>query len=153
VKRVTALHLAAPTGPAVPAVLFPADDQFLLPGRHEALFSFYRDVWPAPGEPLLPGIDAADVEHGRRALRERSAVLAESIVGGRAFYDAYAPQRIPRLDADPDRPGLVYVQGGSGSGVGLAPALAARALRACSLPTATDPPLDPAGRTEEKGDP
>ena len=75
-KRVTALHLAAPTGPAVPAVLFPADDQFLLPGRHEALFSFYRDVWPAPGEPLLPGIDAADVE----------------------------------------QPGLVYVQGGSGSG-------------------------------------
>jgi len=126
-KRVAALHLT-PAGGEVPAVFWPTVDRFLLPEGGRLLFSFPRDRWLRPGDDPSEGFGAEDLAAGTAALAETAAGLVKSVAGGRAHADAYASGRLPRVESDSAVPGLAWLWGGSGSGVALAPALAADAL-------------------------
>ncbi|MFI9318412.1 NAD(P)/FAD-dependent oxidoreductase [Kitasatospora aureofaciens] len=131
VKRVAALHADLPVRVGDPLVYFVDDDLFLLPlAAGSALVSFRSEVWDAVPDTLDGRLDDGDLRDGRAALAARSHVAAASVTGGRAFCDLYTPDRLPLVHADPALPGLAAVMGGSGSGVRLAPALAARAVRA-----------------------
>ncbi|MFJ5726873.1 NAD(P)/FAD-dependent oxidoreductase [Streptomyces paradoxus] len=128
-KRVAALHAQLPVRIDDPLVYFVDDDLFVLPlGEGQALVSFRRDSWDGDPETLDGRADAADLHEGTAALAARSSRAADAVVGGRAFHDLYTPGRLPLVHTAPGMPGLAAVVGGSGSGVRLAPALAARAL-------------------------
>lgn len=144
VKRVAALHADLDTEPGDPLVYFFDDDLFVLPapGGGPALVSFYRDAWDVDPAQVTGQPDAEDLRLGIEAVGRRSTALVAAVTGGRAFCDAYTPDRLPVVTAH--RPGLVSVRGGSGSGVRLAPALAVDALRAADEPARTPTPA-PAG--------
>ena len=129
-KRVAALHVALPVEPGDPLVYFLADDLFVLPlSPGAALASFYRDEWDTDPDAVDGHPSAEDLRCGTAVLHRRSVAAADAVTGGRAFCDLYAEHRLPVVTSDPARPGLVAIRGGSGSGVRLAPALAAEALR------------------------
>jgi glycine/D-amino acid oxidase-like deaminating enzyme len=135
-KRIAALHVAVTVGPGDPLVYFVADDLFLLPLTDgTVLASFYRDEWDTDPDSLDGRADTDDLRNGGDVLRRRSAAAADAVTGGRAFCDLYTEHRLPVVLHDPARPGLATIRGGSGSGVRLAPALAARAVRAVDTRT------------------
>jgi D-arginine dehydrogenase len=141
VKRVVALHVdapsvAAPSSPR-PVVLLPRDDMFVLPSEGHLIVSFYRDEWLAADAPLLSGVSEADIAAGRAVLRARSPALADRIFGGRAFYDAYTPDRVPLVRVGGGDRSIVEMTGGSGSGVRFAPGIARRTL--ATLDSAASP--------------
>lgn len=145
-KRVAALHADLPVEPGDPLVFFVDEDLFVLPDEEgSALVSFYREVWDVDPAALTGRADEDDLLAGTAALRRRSPAAAGAVTGGRAFCDGYAEHRLPLVIPHPGRPGLVSVRGGSGSGVRLAPGLAAEALRAAGLPAPAPRPAVPAG--------
>ena len=130
-KRIAALHARLPVRPGDPLVYFVDDDLFILPlTSGAALVSFYREVWDTDPDVADGRPDAADLRAGTAALARRSAAAAAAVTGGRAFCDLYTDHRVPVVTTDPALPGLAAVRGGSGSGVRLAPALAAEAVAA-----------------------
>jgi glycine/D-amino acid oxidase-like deaminating enzyme len=130
-KRVAALHTRLPVDLGDPLVYFIDDDLFVLPhAKGQALVSFRRNAWDVKPDLLDGHADEDDVREGLRALAARHPQAARNCSGGRAFCDLYAPNRLPLIRTSPTLPGLVAVQGGSGSGVRLAPGLALRALAA-----------------------
>jgi D-arginine dehydrogenase len=134
-KWVAALHADLDTEPGDPLVYIVDDDLFFLPRpTGETLVSFYRDVWDVDPTAATGRPDDEDLRVGTEAVRRRCPAAAEAVTGGQAFCDSYAPDRLPLVTTH--RPGLVSVRGGSGSGVRLAPALAASALRAIDHATA-----------------
>lgn len=142
-KRIAALHADLDTEPGDPLVFFVDEDLFFLPAPDgPTLVSFYRDVWDVDPAAMTGRPEDEDLRLGAEAVRRRCPAAAEAVVGGRAFCDSYAPNRLPLVTAH--GPGLVSVRGGSGSGVRLAPALAADALRAAGNPDPTSEPV-PAG--------
>lgn len=143
VKRVAALHADLDTEPDDPLVFFVDDDLFFLPSPGgPTLVSFYRDAWDVDPAEATGCLDTEDLRLGTDAVARRSQAAAEAVIGGRAFCDAYAPDRLPVVTTH--RPGLVRIHGGSGSGVRLAPGLAADALRKAFDPDRTPEPA-PAG--------
>lgn len=128
VKRVAALHLARPKS-EMPMVFWPNADCFLLPEAHNLLFSFSRNSWLNDGDKPSGGFGTEDLEDGLARLEKLSGPLVDTVIGGRAHFDAYAEERLPRVRSDPGAPGVVWLRGGSGSGVGLAPALAEKAFQ------------------------
>ncbi|MGC5052395.1 NAD(P)/FAD-dependent oxidoreductase [Micromonospora sp. DT48] len=130
-KRVVALHAYnAPTA-TDRAVYFLDDDVFLLPEPRlgYTVTSFYLDRWDQPpgiGEPVPTPSDQAA---GRAVVARRvGPSFAATCAGGRAGTDVYQAQRLPAvlwLDADGS---LLFAGAGSGSGVRLAPGMAARAV-------------------------
>jgi D-arginine dehydrogenase len=135
-KRVAAVHVALPVGPGDPLVYFLEDDLFILPlSAGAALASFYRDEWDTDPDTLDGRPSPEDLRTGTAVLRGRSAAAAAAVTGGRAFCDLYTEHRLPVVIRDPALPGLAAIRGGSGSGVRLAPALAAEALRAVDIRT------------------
>jgi glycine/D-amino acid oxidase-like deaminating enzyme len=130
-KRIAALHARLPVRLGDPLVYFVDDDLFILPlTAGAALVSFYREVWDTDPDVADGRPDAADLQAGTEALARRSASAAAAVTGGRAFCDLYTDHRVPVVTTDPALPGLAAVRGGSGSGVRLAPALAAEAVAA-----------------------
>jgi glycine/D-amino acid oxidase-like deaminating enzyme len=129
-KRIAALHVRLPVVPGDPLVYFLDADLFVLPlSAGAALVSFYRDEWDTDPDAVNGHPSDADQRSGADALRRRSEPAAAAVTGGRAFCDLYTEHRLPVVSRDPALPGLAAVRGGSGSGVRLAPALAAEALR------------------------
>ncbi|MGH3757374.1 NAD(P)/FAD-dependent oxidoreductase [Actinophytocola sp.] len=144
-KRVAALHADLPTEPGDPLVYFLDDDLFFLPSATgPTLVSFYRDIWDLDPASMDGRASEDDLRCGTDAVRRRSPAAAEAVTAGRAFCDGYAPDRLPVVTAHPDHPGLVSIRGGSGSGVRLAPALAAAALRTAGDPTPSNRSSDTA---------
>lgn len=144
VKKVAALHLDAPPPPGAPAVLFNADDAFLLPlpERRQWLFSFTAQGWDCPPDPGRLHLDAADRARALELLARNAPALAGRAGGARVFCDAYAPDRLP-LAAE-CAPGFVAAGACAGSGFRLAPAIAAEALRRLGIDVpATDPVEEP----------
>jgi len=130
-KRVAALHARLPVSTGDPLVYFVDDDLFVLPlAAESALVSFYRDEWDTDPDASDGRPSADDLRAGRAALERRSASAAAAVIGGRAFCDLYTENRLPVVTSEAAIPGVAAVRGGSGSGVRLAPALAAGALRA-----------------------
>ncbi|MEU5883478.1 FAD-binding oxidoreductase [Spirillospora sp. NPDC047279] len=137
-KRIAALHARLPVELDDALVYFVDDDLFLLPlAAGVALVSFYREEWDTEPDTCDGRPNADDLRQGRAALGRRSATAAAAVVGGRAFCDLYTDHRLPVVTTTPALPGLAAVRGGSGSGVRLAPGLAAAALDAVTA-TATD---------------
>ncbi|WP_176955198.1 NAD(P)/FAD-dependent oxidoreductase [Sinosporangium album] len=130
-KRIAALHARLPVRFGDPLVYFVADDLFVLPlAAGQALVSFRRDAWGTDPESVDGRADHADILEGTRMLADRLPDAAGLVTGGRAFCDLYTPDRLPVVLTSPGLPGLAAALGGSGSGVRLAPGLAARTLRA-----------------------
>lgn len=130
VKKVAALHLARRPRAADPVVIFWDEDAFLLPlpERGVTLFSFYCPTWDVRPDDSALSIERAELDAALGVLAARSATLAATHAGGRAFCDGYLPDRLPAVAADPGRPGVVFAGGCSGSGFRLAPAVAELAL-------------------------
>lgn len=129
-KRIAALYARLPVRVGDPLVYFLDDDLFILPlAAGTALVSIYRDEWDPDPDGLDGRPSADDLRLGTAALARRSARAAAAVTGGRAFCDLYTEHRLPVVSSDPALPGLAAVRGCSGSGVRLAPALAAEALR------------------------
>lgn len=134
-KRIAALHVRLPVVPGDPLVYFLDEDLFVLPLSDDAaLVSFYRDEWGTHPDTVDGRPSDGDLRLGAAALQRRSAPAAAAVTGGRVFCDLYTEHRLPVVSADPAIPGLAAIRGGSGSGVRLAPALAAEALRAVDTP-------------------
>jgi glycine/D-amino acid oxidase-like deaminating enzyme len=128
-KRIAALYARLPVSTTDPLVYFLDDDIFMLPyGNDAALVSFYRDEWDTDPDTCDGRADDDDLRAGIAALAGRSAAAAAAVTGGRAFCDLYTDNRLPVVTVCEATPGLAAIRGGSGSGVRLAPALAARAL-------------------------
>jgi len=150
-KRVAALYARLPVRVGDPLVYFLDDDLFILPlTAGTALVSFYRDEWDTDPDAMDGRPSAEDLRLGTAALAGRSVRAAAAVTGGRAFCDLYTANRLPVVSSDPDLPGLAAVRGCSGSGVRLAPALAAEALRAV-LPGVPAAFPDPAGARDAAG--
>jgi glycine/D-amino acid oxidase-like deaminating enzyme len=138
VKRVAALECAAAVQDQAPAVIFPEDDLFVLPGRAPGtlIASFYRDSWlPARQLPRPGGPTGEDIASGVSALESRSQTLASAVTGGRAFYDTYVPSQRPviRSVAADSGARLAVLTGCNGNGLSLAPAIAVAGLAALPL--------------------
>ncbi len=130
-KRVAALQTRLPVDSGDPLVYFVDDDLFVLPhAKGQALVSFRRNSWDANPDTLDGRADEQDICEGVRALASRNAQAARDCIGGHAFCDLYTPNRLPVVRTSPALPGVAAVQGGSGSGVRLAPGLAIQTLRA-----------------------
>ncbi|KAB2339682.1 NAD(P)/FAD-dependent oxidoreductase [Actinomadura rudentiformis] len=137
-KRIAALHARLPVSLDDPLVYFVDDDLFLVPlTAGVALVSFYRDQWDTDPEACDGRPNADDLRQGRAALGRRSPMAAAAVTGGRAFCDLYTDHRLPVVTTSPEHPGLAAIRGGSGSGVRLAPGLAAEALDAFDRPGMT----------------
>ncbi|HEX2207265.1 MAG TPA: FAD-dependent oxidoreductase, partial [Longimicrobium sp.] len=127
VKKVAALHLQGPPPAGAPLLFFFDDDAFLVPAyeRGEWIFSFTSREWdvePGPGLAILP----ADREVALEVLRRRVPPLADGVIGGRVWCDAYTPGWDPLVTAA--APGFIVAGACSGSGYRLAPAVASDAL-------------------------
>lgn len=123
-KRVAALHVRLPVDLGDPLLYFLDDDLFVLPhAKGQALVSFRRNAWDMKPDLLDGHADEEDIREGRAALAARDPRAAQSCSGGQAFCDLYAPNRLPLVRTSPTLPGIVAVQGGSGSGVRLARSL------------------------------
>jgi len=130
-KKIVALHLDIRPGADDPAVLFMADDAFLLPDvdGDRYLFSFASQEWDCSPDPARLRITPDDRELALEILERRLPGLARHWSGGRVFCDAYTPNRAPLVAASDADPRLCIATGGSGSGFRLAPGIAQGALR------------------------
>ena len=130
VKKVTALHLDMRPSLDTPAVSFPDEDMFWLPllEKGYTLCSFHNNTWDCDPDTSNLRLTHDDVRDGFSNIVKRSHHLGSLILGGRAFCDAYTPNRTPLIKPDPHQEGLISIGGGSGSGFRLAPGIANQAL-------------------------
>ncbi|MEV4580454.1 FAD-dependent oxidoreductase [Nonomuraea jabiensis] len=131
IKRVAALKAELPVRPGDPIVFFPEDDLFFLPGTDgTAMISFDRGCWDQDPADVDGSLDDGDLRIGLAAVRARSTAAASAVIGGQAFCDRYTGDRLPYVWNSAGSPGLAAIMAGSGSGIRLAPGLAARAVSA-----------------------
>ncbi|MEV2241949.1 FAD-dependent oxidoreductase [Micromonospora sp. NPDC049891] len=130
-KRVAALHAYNAPTEADRAVYFLDDDVFLLPEPRlgYTVTSFYLDRWDQPpgnGDHVPTPSDQAA---GRAVLARRvGPSFAATCAGGRAGTDLYQAQRLPAVLSLDAENSLLFAGAGSGSGVRLAPGMAARTV-------------------------
>ncbi|MFD4529265.1 FAD-dependent oxidoreductase [Streptomyces sp. NPDC058470] len=140
VKRVAVLRVPAARATASdPLVVFPEENLLLAPADGYVEVSFLRTRWrdvPLSGDgqpgadPADQGLTDEDLAEGRSALAARGPSLAARATVGRAFWDTYYPDAEPRVTSPPGDRSLVRLDGGAGTGVRLAPALAEAAIGA-----------------------
>jgi glycine/D-amino acid oxidase-like deaminating enzyme len=129
VKKVVALHIEQRPDLADEAVVFDADDAFLLPLVHRGhwLFSYCCREWDVDPDDLTAGLSAAEIGAARDCLRRYSPALADACGAGRVFCDAYSPDAEPLVRVL-DGPGrIVFAGAANGSGYRLAPAIGSEA--------------------------
>jgi glycine/D-amino acid oxidase-like deaminating enzyme len=129
VKRVVALHIDRQPSPADEAILFDADDAFLLPlvRRGHWLFSYASPEWDVDPDRPPDGLPAREFQTARDLLRRYEPTMADACHGGRMFCDAYSPGREPVVQALDPAGRIVFAGAACGSGYRLAPAIAAEA--------------------------
>jgi glycine/D-amino acid oxidase-like deaminating enzyme len=124
-------------------VVFHDEDAFLLPLRHRGhfLFSYTCQEWDLDPDGPVAGLSATHLEEARASLARYAPALADASRAGRVFYDAYSPDREPRVEAVDPAGRVVFAGAANGSGYRLAPAMAAEAasLALAPLPEAADP--------------
>lgn len=126
VKQVVALHVDRVPVQDDRLIVFQDADAFLLPVRHRGhwLFSYTSRRWDVnPEEPAV--LDEATLAEGRAELARLVPPLAERIVSGRVFCDAYSPHREPLVQRLDPHGRIVFAGAANGSGYRLAPAIAA----------------------------
>ncbi|WP_067822001.1 NAD(P)/FAD-dependent oxidoreductase [Nocardia inohanensis] len=147
VKRVVALHIDRVPAAEDPAVIFDAEDAFLLPlsERGHWLFSYTSDIWDVMPDDPPTGVTAADLTAGQRILAKYAPGLIPHTVSGRAFCDAYSPDREPVVRCSPRDRRVVFAGAANGSGYRLGPAIAAETADLLGLHAETaDPPAEAA---------
>jgi glycine/D-amino acid oxidase-like deaminating enzyme len=130
VKKIVAMHVDRPPGPADELIIFEQEDAFLLPLRHRGhwLFSYTCTEWDVEPDELTGGLSAANVSAAQAVLARYAPELADDCTTGRVCCDAYSPTREPvitALDADQR---IVFAGGANGSGYRLGPAIATSAV-------------------------
>jgi glycine/D-amino acid oxidase-like deaminating enzyme len=130
VKKVVALHIEQRPGPADEAVIFDADDAFLLPVVHRGhwLFSYSCQEWDVDPDALTAGLSAADISAARDCLGRYSPTLADACGAGRVFCDAYSPDAEPLVRTLDESGRIVFAGAANGSGYRLAPAIGSEAV-------------------------
>lgn len=130
VKKVIALHLARRPDPGDPAVLFDADDAFLLPVGHLGhwLLSYASQEWDVDPDAPPAGLSPAEVGAARDLLGRHAPSLAGHCDSGRVFCDAYSPDREPVIRPLDDAGRIIFAGAANGSGYRLAPAIAAEVV-------------------------
>lgn len=129
VKRIVAMHVDRPVGEDDPVVVFPDEDAFLLPLRHRGhfLFSYTCQEWDFDPDGPVEGLSATHLVEAQACLGRYAPALAAHCRAGRVFYDAYSPEREPRIETLDPAGRVVFAGAGNGSGYRLAPAMAAAA--------------------------
>jgi glycine/D-amino acid oxidase-like deaminating enzyme len=135
VKKVVALHVGLRPEPADEAVLFDADDAFLLPAGHLGywLFSYACAEWDVEPDALTTGLSAAEVGAARAVLSRYAPSLTQACDAGRVFCDAYSADREPVVRPLDDAGRIIFAGAASGSGYRLAPAIAAEVVSMVQL--------------------
>lgn len=130
VKKVVAIHLAQEPGPADGVVVFQDEDAFLLPLRHRGhwLFSYTHDEWDVDPDTVSSSLDDSVFAAAMPLLQQYSPALAERVVGGRVFCDAYSDDRQPQVRSLDPAGRVIFAGAANGSGYRLAPAIAAEAV-------------------------
>jgi glycine/D-amino acid oxidase-like deaminating enzyme len=130
VKKVVALHIGHRPEPGDQAMLFDADDAFLLPVAHQGhwLFSYASPEWDVDPDAPAAGLSPAEVGAARDLLRRYAPSLAAACDAGRVFCDAYSPDREPLVRPLDDAGRIIFAGAASGSGYRLAPAIAAEVV-------------------------
>ncbi len=128
VKKIVALHIERRPAQADEAVIFDAEDAFLLPLAHRGhwLFSYTCTEWDVDPDALTCGLSAANIKAARDCLRRYSPALAAACRAGRVFCDAYSTDGEPQVRAIDEAGRIVFAGGASGSGYRLAPAIGAQ---------------------------
>jgi glycine/D-amino acid oxidase-like deaminating enzyme len=141
VKRIVAMHVDRAVAEDDPVVVFPEEDAFLLPLRHRGhfLFSYTCQEWDLDPDGPVEGLSAAHLAEARACLARYAPALVDRCRAGRVFYDAYSPEREPRIETLDPAGRVVFAGAGNGSGYRLAPAMAAAAA---ALVAPASAPLD-----------
>jgi glycine/D-amino acid oxidase-like deaminating enzyme len=126
VKKIVALHIERRPAPGSEAVIFAADDAFLLPLAHRGhwLFSYTCTEWDVAPEAVTSGLSAANIGAARHILRRYSPELAAACRSGRVCCDAYSAGHEPVVRALDDAGRIIFAGAASGSGYRLGPAIA-----------------------------
>ncbi|MGC3525898.1 NAD(P)/FAD-dependent oxidoreductase [Pseudomonas aeruginosa] len=129
-KKVVAMHVDRIPPRQAAALFFPQSDAYLmpLPTRNQWLFSFRAEAWDRQPERSQLDISAEDASLAKTILDRYQPGLAASLLGGRAFCDAYTPTGEP-LVAHDQAQGWIVAGAGSGAGFRLAPGIADEAVR------------------------
>jgi glycine/D-amino acid oxidase-like deaminating enzyme len=136
VKRVVALHVAAPVEPGDGVTVYEDDDAFLLPLAQHGhwLFSYTSRRWHVRPDGRTAGLTRAELAAATAALGRRAPQLVPQITGARVFCDAYSPDRVPVVAPLDPASRVVFAGAANGSGYRLAPAIAARAADSLTRP-------------------
>ncbi|MFI6040203.1 NAD(P)/FAD-dependent oxidoreductase [Nocardia sp. NPDC051321] len=142
VKKVVAIHLEQEPRPDDGVVVFQDEDAFLLPLRHRGhwLFSYTHDEWDVDPDTVSSGLDDSVFAAAMPLLHRYSPALAERVVGGRMFCDAYSVDRQPQVRALDPAGRVIFAGSANGSGYRLAPAIAAEAVGLLALDGQTSQP-------------
>jgi D-arginine dehydrogenase len=130
VKKIVSLHIDRQPTDADDVVVFHDEDAFLLPLHRQGywLFSYTCHDWDVAPDDLADGLSGRDLQEGCRALRRWSPELADRVIGGRVFCDAYSGDGEPIVAALVPDGRLVFAGAANGSGYRLAPAIARQAI-------------------------
>ena len=130
VKRVVALHVAAPVEPGDGVTVYEDEDAFLLPlARHGYwLFSYTSRHWDVHPDRDVGGLTRAERTAATAALARCAPHLVGQVAGARVFCDAYSPDRVPVITRLDPSGRVLFAGATNGSGYRLAPAVAARAV-------------------------
>lgn len=130
IKKVVAFHIYRQPTQQDPILYFFDDEAFLMP-RHEAgywLFSFRCNQWDVAPEASSLTIEAEDRRKAVTILNKYFPTLVPYCKGGRVFCDGYTENGDPLITTAQGINNLVIAGAGSGSGVRLAPGIAAKAI-------------------------
>lgn len=129
-KRVAACHIEIPPADDASVVYLGDHDAFLLPLVSEKrwLFGFPSEKWDVQPAAFRSELDDRDRAAADAILQEYSSLLAGQRHGGRAFYDGYAPDRVPVVSAIGGDRRVVFAGAGAGSGFRYSMGLAERLL-------------------------
>ncbi len=128
-KRIVAFHIDTPPERGAAAELFAEEDAFLLPvpeaGRW--LYSYTCLEWDVDPQDPPFGITATHRSAAEAILARYMPHLADGLVNGRVFCDAYSPSGSPIVQPVGESGRIVFAGAANGSGYRLAPAISAEA--------------------------
>jgi glycine/D-amino acid oxidase-like deaminating enzyme len=129
IKKVVSLHIDLAPRASDPAIYFLDDEAFLLPVRQRGhwLFSYACQHWDVVPDPDTLAVEKSDRQTALKILRRYFPELPDRCLSGRAFCDAYSPNREPVVARLPAMANVVFAGAANGSGYRLAPAIAAEA--------------------------
>ena len=136
VKKIIALHIDRLPAADDRAFVFQHEDAFLLPLHHRGhwLFSYTCQEWDVDPGAAANGMSPDNAREARENLGRYAPELAERVLSGRVFCDAYSSTGEPEVQALDPGGRVVFAGAAGGSGYRLAPAIASEAVSLLRLP-------------------